>query len=108
VLFFLAGGNLESGHNRFGAHFRQICAWTICSCSNCVELLAALVVLTSKMQAEQAKRCLERGVEQVTVDSLALPGEHAGRWREDIVRRLIDELGLSKLMFEAPDPEVGC
>jgi phosphosulfolactate synthase (CoM biosynthesis protein A) len=49
---------------------------------------------------------LERGAEQVTVDNLALPGEHAGQWREQIVRRLVDELGLSKLMFEAPDPEV--
>ena len=47
------------------------------------------------------------GAEQVTVDSLALPGEHAGRWQEAVVRRLVDELGLSKLMFEAPDPEVG-
>ena len=54
----------------------------------------------------QAKRCLERGAEQVTVESLALPGEHAGQWQEQVVRRLIDELGLSKLMFEAPHPEV--
>lgn len=53
----------------------------------------------------QAKRCLERGAEQVTVDNLSIPGEHAGQWQERVVRRLVDELGLSKLMFEAPHPE---
>jgi erythromycin esterase-like protein len=42
----------------------------------------------------------------VTVDALALPGEHAGQWQEQVVRRLVDELGLAKLMFEAPHPEV--
>lgn len=28
------------------------------------------------------------------------------RWQEAVVRRLIEELGLSKVMFEAPHPEV--
>ena len=80
----------------------------MCTHSVCEELSAALASERATVHSKQAKRCLERGAEQVTVDSLALPGEHAGRWQEQIVRRLVDELGLSKLMFEAPDPEVGC
>ena len=58
------------------------------------------------MQACRGKRCLEHGTEQITIDSLALPGEHPGQWQEQVVRRLVDELGLARLMFEAPHPEV--
>jgi phosphosulfolactate synthase (CoM biosynthesis protein A) len=32
--------------------------------------------------------------------------ENVGTWRSDVIAKIIDALGLEKIMFEAADPEV--
>jgi phosphosulfolactate synthase (CoM biosynthesis protein A) len=32
--------------------------------------------------------------------------ENVGRWRTEVVSRIVDALGLDRIMFEAADPEV--
>jgi phosphosulfolactate synthase (CoM biosynthesis protein A) len=53
----------------------------------------------------QARRCLEAGAYQVMIESEGIT-ENVGRWRTDVVARIVDALGLERIMFEAADPEV--
>ncbi|MCB9471670.1 MAG: phosphosulfolactate synthase [Candidatus Obscuribacterales bacterium] len=53
----------------------------------------------------QAKRFLDQGVPQLMIESEGIT-ENVQEWRVDVIARLIDELGLDKLMFEAADPKV--
>ncbi|HZW29483.1 MAG TPA: phosphosulfolactate synthase [Isosphaeraceae bacterium] len=53
----------------------------------------------------QARRFLEAGAYQVMIESEGIT-ENVGRWRTDVVARIVDALGLDPVMFEAADPEV--
>ncbi|HEU0273280.1 MAG TPA: phosphosulfolactate synthase [Candidatus Udaeobacter sp.] len=53
----------------------------------------------------QAKRFLDAGAEIVMVESEGIT-ENVDAWRTDVPAKLIGELGMEKLMFEAADPDV--
>lgn len=52
-----------------------------------------------------AKRFLEAGAYMVMIESEGIT-ENVKAWRTDVPARIIDALGLEKVMFEAADPEV--
>ena len=53
----------------------------------------------------QAKRYLEAGAEMIMIESEGIT-ENVKAWRTDVVARIINALGLERVMFEAADPEV--
>lgn len=53
----------------------------------------------------QAKRFLETGAEMIMIESEGIT-ENVKLWRTDAVARIINALGLEKVMFEAADPDV--
>lgn len=53
----------------------------------------------------QAKRCLNAGAEIIMIESEGIT-ESVKSWRTDVVARIVDELGLERIMFEAADPAV--
>jgi phosphosulfolactate synthase (CoM biosynthesis protein A) len=53
----------------------------------------------------QAKRFLEAGAYLIMIESEGIT-ENVTTWRTDAVARIVDALGLEKIMFEAADPEV--
>jgi phosphosulfolactate synthase (CoM biosynthesis protein A) len=53
----------------------------------------------------QAKRSLEAGAEIVMIESEGIT-ENVDSWRTDVPAKIIDEIGIEKLMFEAADPNV--
>jgi phosphosulfolactate synthase (CoM biosynthesis protein A) len=53
----------------------------------------------------QARRCLEAGADRIMIESEGIT-ESVQRWRTDVVAKIIDELGLEAVMFEAADPAV--
>jgi phosphosulfolactate synthase (CoM biosynthesis protein A) len=53
----------------------------------------------------QAKRFLSAGAYMIMIESEGIT-ENVKTWRTDAVAKIIDELGLEKVMFEAADPEV--
>jgi phosphosulfolactate synthase (CoM biosynthesis protein A) len=53
----------------------------------------------------QARRFLEAGAYQVMIESEGIT-ENVRTWRTDVVARIVNALGLEKVMFEAADPEV--
>jgi phosphosulfolactate synthase (CoM biosynthesis protein A) len=53
----------------------------------------------------QARRTLDAGADIVMIESEGIT-ENVKSWRTDVVARIIDELGLEKVMFEAADPAV--
>jgi phosphosulfolactate synthase (CoM biosynthesis protein A) len=53
----------------------------------------------------QGKRFLEAGAGLLMIESEGIT-ENVRTWRTDVVARLVDALGLEKLMFEAADPDV--
>jgi len=70
---------------------------------------------TAELQAEgtrdpewaiaQARRFLAEGVSRVMIESEGIT-ENVRAWRTDAVARIVNELGLERVMFEAADPEV--
>jgi phosphosulfolactate synthase (CoM biosynthesis protein A) len=52
-----------------------------------------------------ARRCLDAGAELVMLESEGIT-ENVSTWRTDVAERMVDAVGLDKLMFEAADPEV--
>jgi phosphosulfolactate synthase (CoM biosynthesis protein A) len=54
---------------------------------------------------EQARRFIEAGAYMVMIESEGIT-ENADPWRTDVPARVINSLGLEKVMFEAADPEV--
>lgn len=52
-----------------------------------------------------ARRCLEAGADIIMIESEGIT-ENVHTWRTDVVARIIAELGIEKVMFEAADPEV--
>ena len=53
----------------------------------------------------QARRFLEAGAYMIMIESEGIT-ENVKTWRTDAVAKIIDALGLEKVMFEAADPEV--
>ncbi|MPZ21822.1 MAG: phosphosulfolactate synthase, partial [Luteitalea sp.] len=53
----------------------------------------------------QAKRFLDAGAEIVMIESEGIT-ESVKTWRTDVAARIIDALGLERVMFEAADPDV--
>lgn len=53
----------------------------------------------------QAKRFLDAGVELIMIESEGIT-ENVEPWRTNVPARLIEAIGLEKLMFEAADPDV--
>ena len=53
----------------------------------------------------QAKRFIEAGAHMIMIESEGIT-ENVKVWRTDVVARIINALGLEKVMFEAADPEV--
>lgn len=53
----------------------------------------------------QAKRFLDAGAHMIMVESEGIT-ENVQVWRTDVVAKIINALGLEKVMFEAADPEV--
>ena len=53
----------------------------------------------------QARQLLEAGAYQVMIESEGIT-ENVRTWRTDVVARVVNALGLEKVMFEAADPEV--
>ncbi len=54
---------------------------------------------------QQAKRFIEAGAYMIMIESEGIT-ECVKTWRTDAVAKIIDGLGLEKVMFEAADPEV--
>jgi len=52
-----------------------------------------------------ARQYLEAGAEMIMIESEGIT-EQVREWRTDAVARIISELGLDRVMFEAADPEV--
>ena len=52
-----------------------------------------------------ARRYVDAGAAMIMVESEGIT-ENVKTWRTDAIARLVSELGLEKLMFEAADPEV--
>jgi phosphosulfolactate synthase (CoM biosynthesis protein A) len=53
----------------------------------------------------QARRALDAGADIIMIESEGIT-ENVKTWRTDVVARIINELGLERVMFEAADPEV--
>jgi phosphosulfolactate synthase (CoM biosynthesis protein A) len=54
---------------------------------------------------QQARRFIEAGASMIMIESEGIT-ECVKTWRTDAVAKIIDALGLEKVMFEAADPEV--
>jgi phosphosulfolactate synthase (CoM biosynthesis protein A) len=54
---------------------------------------------------ELAKRHLEAGAHMIMIESEGIT-EQVREWRTDVVARIVSELGLDHVMFEAADPDV--
>jgi phosphosulfolactate synthase (CoM biosynthesis protein A) len=52
-----------------------------------------------------ARRYLEAGARMIMIESEGIT-ENVRAWRTDVPARIVDALGLEKMMFEAADPEV--
>jgi phosphosulfolactate synthase (CoM biosynthesis protein A) len=52
-----------------------------------------------------AKRCLAAGAHMIMIESEGIT-ENVKTWRTDVPSKIINALGLDKVMFEAADPEV--
>ncbi|HKA54259.1 MAG TPA: phosphosulfolactate synthase [Candidatus Binatia bacterium] len=53
----------------------------------------------------QARRFLEAGASLIMIESEGIT-ENVREWRTDVVAKIVDALGLERVMFEAADPEV--
>jgi phosphosulfolactate synthase (CoM biosynthesis protein A) len=53
----------------------------------------------------QGKRFLEAGAYMLMIESEGIT-ENVQTWRTDVVARIVDALGLERVMFEAADPDV--
>jgi len=70
-----------------------------------VEALAAEGTRDPAWAISQAKRFLDAGAYMIMIESEGIT-ENVKTWRTDVPPKIIDALGLDKVMFEAADPEV--
>ena len=57
------------------------------------------------MAIKQAKRFLDAGAYMIMIESEGIT-ENVKTWRTDVPARIVNEIGLEKVMFEAAEPEV--
>jgi len=69
------------------------------------EELAAEGTRDPEWAISQAKRFLEAGAHIIMIESEGIT-ENVKNWRTDVTARIINGLGLEKVMFEAAEPEV--
>ena len=69
------------------------------------EALAAEGTRDPAWAISQAKRFLDAGAYMIMIESEGIT-ENVKTWRTDVPPKIIDALGLEKVMFEAADPEV--
>ena len=69
------------------------------------EALEAAGTADPTWMIQQATRLLEAGADQLMIESEGIT-ESVHHWRSDVPARVIDALGLDKVMFEAADPAV--
>ena len=67
--------------------------------------LAAEGTLDPEWAISRARRLLEAGAYQVMIESEGIT-ENVERWRTEVAARMVNALGLDRIMFEAADPEV--
>jgi phosphosulfolactate synthase (CoM biosynthesis protein A) len=67
--------------------------------------LAAEGVRDAQWVISRARACFDAGAETVMIESEGIT-ESVQSWRTDVVARIIEGLGLQKVMFEAADPAV--
>jgi phosphosulfolactate synthase (CoM biosynthesis protein A) len=67
--------------------------------------LAAEGVRDAQWVVSRAKSCLAAGAELIMIESEGIT-ESVERWRTDVVAKIIDGLGIEKVMFEAAEPAV--
>ncbi|WP_407178544.1 phosphosulfolactate synthase [Bradyrhizobium sp. STM 3562] len=53
----------------------------------------------------QARRTIDAGADMIMIESEGIT-ENVRSWRTDVVARIVDQLGLEKVMFEAAEPAV--
>jgi phosphosulfolactate synthase (CoM biosynthesis protein A) len=70
-----------------------------------VEELEAEGTIDPSQAIRAARRYLDAGAHLIMVESEGIT-ENVRGWRTDVVAKLVNELGLGKVMFEAADPEV--
>jgi phosphosulfolactate synthase (CoM biosynthesis protein A) len=70
-----------------------------------VEELEAEGTSDPSQAVRAAKRYLEAGAHLIMVESEGIT-ENVRSWRTDVVSKIVNELGLEKVMFEAADPAV--
>ena len=69
------------------------------------EALAAIGTADPAWMIHQARRLLEAGADQIMIESEGIT-ESVTTWRADVPARVVQALGLEKVMFEAADPAV--
>jgi phosphosulfolactate synthase (CoM biosynthesis protein A) len=67
--------------------------------------LAAEGVRDAGWVISRARACLDAGAEIIMIESEGIT-ENVDTWRTDVVAKIIDEVGLDKVMFEGADPAV--
>jgi len=70
-----------------------------------VEALEAEGTRDVDQAVELAKRHLDAGAHMIMIESEGIT-EQVREWRTDVVARIVAELGLEKVMFEAAEPDV--
>lgn len=70
-----------------------------------VEELAAEGTRDPHWAIQQAKRFVDAGAYMIMIESEGIT-ENVKTWRTDVPAKIIDSVGLDKVMFEAADPEV--
>jgi phosphosulfolactate synthase (CoM biosynthesis protein A) len=70
-----------------------------------VSELEAEVTKDVQWLIEQAKLCFDAGASILMIESEGIT-ENVNHWRTDAIAKIVPELGLEKLMFEAADPAV--
>ena len=70
-----------------------------------VEELEAEGTIDPSQAIRAARRYLDAGAHLIMVESEGIT-ENVRSWRTDVVAKIVNELGLGKVMFEAADPEV--
>ena len=70
-----------------------------------VEALEAEGTQDPQWAIQRAKRFLDAGAYMIMIESEGIT-ENVKTWRTDVVAKIINELGMEKVMFEAADPDV--
>lgn len=73
--------------------------------ASAAEELAAEGTRDPEWAIQQAKRFLQAGAYMIMIESEGIT-ENVKVWRTDVVSRIINSLGLEKVMFEAAEPDV--